>query len=809
MDAPHEAAVQEWTRWVVHQASLEQARLLGQLGSTLVFSWDAVDCGRAVDLSLTLISKAEKEYPSLRLGYGVVVGSVLLEPTDDGSLVRCSGSALDLAQATAALAGQAHGVMVDGGAHERLSERYLFGAEQPLGSMAVYPLDLSCPLKMNCRRAVGALRTPPPIPKVRATDFAAARERLLGKAERHLVFRADSPFEAIDWLERIAVEHPPALQLHLRSQAGGLQPLGSLQAALLGPPQGGGLDVHLGTLEDSARQTLEAIMAGKAVEREPAVHALSALLDRGSSAALLDRAPSPAWVVLHRLHDVDAATLGVLAESKARLQHQPIVVCCTPHDASVPEVLFPPSDLFEIVLGELPLDDLQASSAALLGLESGSPLAVRVAQLAEPIPQGVLEACRTLVTSGDLLPTTANDGDGTATQGGFRWRTAPREGNASIPIEALIAERVAGAPALAYRMLEVLVVTANSASLERILQIAARDGLTAAEAHEGLQRLQEETFLDAQLSFGAYESAVRMAVRNTMPPARSAELHRFAAQVLQEERGTESQGAPAFEMALLAYHRAEGGLVGPAAQVLLDAAESAFSCGFQRMAVRLAASAVQLDQAAEHRDRARRLMKQVDRSQDTPQLVSEAESSTTSQRSEEPRTPGPREDDDTALGQRLARKAIAEAVRAIRSRDLETVERHLDAAVAAGSGPGAVRRIHAMALLARQDLEGATLTLQQPARPGAPPGERARQLLSWSLVLLEGGQPEQAVRTALAALHLSRQQQDTRGIRATLLVLSGCYTALGDSQSASRLAKAAEPESQPETSQPVPQAEPG
>lgn len=769
------STIQEWTQWVLAEAQKHRARPLALIGSTLVFCWDAVDCRQAIELALSIVAKAHGASHLQAIGCGIAVGTVQFGVANHGLGHVCTGGALDRAQHLATQASQ-QGILVDSGAQARLSERYLFCTGTVVNSLQAYRLDLDQPRKSSCRRAVHALH-PLPIPSVRNAHFAAVGERLAGQTQRHIVFRTDSPFEPIEWLARHAQQARPPLQLHLRAQASGLQPLGSLQAALLRPPHGAPLDDALQKVDANQRQTLQAIMAGEAVQRGPAVRALTALLEANGDNC---------WVILHRLHDVDAATLGVLAESKAVLRRPFLLFCCAPKDATLPQVLFPPQGLFEVQLKDLAFEQRQECAAAVLGVSQLSSVARRVAQLSDPTPLGILESCRTLVTSGDLVPT----------EQGFRWRVGPRGGQDSIPIEALLAERVAGAPALAYRMLEVLVVTASSASSERVVQVAQRDGLSAQQAREGLALLQRETFLDESQGFGSFEYAVRMAVRNTMPPARSAELHRFAAEVLSEQL-TSSDHKPGFESALLAYHRAEGGLAHPAAHALLDAAESALACGFQRMAVRLAASAVQLDQAPEHRDRARRMMRQVDRSQKPEPTSAQAHNASTTPTTpvpEVPEVPEEVRDDYKAVDQQLARKSIREAVDAIRNRDIESVERHLDSAVAAGSGRGAVRRIHAMALLSKHDLDGAMSALQQPDHPGAHPGERARQILSWSLLMLESGQPEQAVRSALTSLHLSRQQQEERGVRAALLVLSACYAALGDQDSAQRLSASAQVE---------------
>src|SRR4029077_7279037 len=92
--------------------------------------------------------------------------------------------------------------------------------------------------------------------------------------------------------------------------------------------------------------------------------------------------------------------------------------------------------------------------------------------------------------------------------------------------------------------------------------------------------------------------------------ARAAELHRFVADVLKTQPAFAQR--PSFASALLAHHASEGGRDHDAAAALLDAAQAATESGFERMAVRLAASALKLDASAEIKLRARSVARSID-----------------------------------------------------------------------------------------------------------------------------------------------------------------------------------------------------
>jgi tetratricopeptide (TPR) repeat protein len=139
----------------------------------------------------------------------------------------------------------------------------------------------------------------------------------------------------------------------------------------------------------------------------------------------------------------------------------------------------------------------------------------------------------------------------------------------------------------------------------------------------------------------------------------------------------------------------------------------------------------------------------------------------------------------------MAQAAMRSALHAFATRDYDAVERWLDAAVAAGGGRAAAQRVLAMAHLARGERDDALRTLQRTAGSDAAPEVRARDMLSWALLHLAGGDAQLGVRDALAALAQTRQLGDVRGESAALHVLSLCYGMLERTTEAGQLEAAA------------------
>jgi hypothetical protein len=451
------------------------------------------------------------------------------------------------------------------------------------------------------------------------------------------------------------------------------------------------------------------------------------------------------------------------------------VLMALPLDASVPTQLLPAEDLHELYLPPLPADDRIAIADAVLGLESGSEIAQRVAMLGGNSAQGVVEAIRTLVSSGDLVLRDEK----------FSWRLGPRQGATTVPVEALITERVVGLAASAYRVLEVLCSCPRQAPRALIDGVAQRDGMDAGEFAAGLAPLVREGFADAALSLGPSDQLLRGALRNLMPPARAAELHRFVADYLRANSEPNSFGS-----AEIAYHLAEGGQSSEAAAALVDAAHAALDSGFQRIALRLLATAVEWEPSTQIRKAASELARVV---ANPAHPNSEAPATADSDIEQLPDDEYEElKSEDLQLPSSMAKGAMRSALAALDARDFETMERWLDAAVAAGGGRAAAQRVLALSHLVRGDVTDAVQALQRGGPSEPPPAVRARDSLAWSLVRLAVGDSEAAVRAGFASLALCRQHADVRGEAAALRVLALGYRALARDEDANQLEQAAD-----------------
>jgi hypothetical protein len=480
-------------------------------------------------------------------------------------------------------------------------------------------------------------------------------------------------------------------------------------------------------------------------------------------------------IVLEELTEIDPASLGVLAEAAMSPGWNALIVMTLPRGASVPPQLSA-ANLQDLSLSPLPLDDKIAVAEAVLGLEPGSEIAQRIAHSCGDSAHSVIEAVRTLVSAGDLVQREER----------FVWRIGPRQGGSAVPVEALITERVSGLIPSAYRVLEIICAAPRHAGREFLEQVAMHDGVNAEEFADGLDPLRVEGFVDDALSLGRGDAALRGALRNIMPPARAAELHRFVADLLRIR-----MPRPCFGSGELAFHLAEGGQNTAAAAALIDAAHAATEAGFQRVAMRLLATAVDWDGSTQTRKATSELARAVGAA-GRPSGRAHSSASTvaavtvTEEEYEELKS------SDLELPSEMAQAAMRSALQAFNHRDYDSVERWLDAAVAAGGGRIAAQRVLAMAHVARGELQDAARTLQRATgNAEVSAAVRARDTLSWSILHLAAGDPQQSVREALSALAQNRTLRDQLGATAALRVLAMGYRVLERAAEAERLEAAA------------------
>jgi hypothetical protein len=770
-----EARSLETVQRALTRAELSGAEVLSLLGSTIVMSFDGVELEDAVELARTEIEDLLEQEDGVAVHIALGLGEV--EVVDDPARGRTyRGAVFDRTQA---LAHRARGgeIVLDESAVQRAEERFLFARELMASGARGQALDPTHPDKRVCRAALAELA---PLPLSKSAEPVLEELLMIARApgQQRVALYSELASAAIELMEHCVRAIASPLVLRMSRKAGGYQPLGSLCVALRGLwPEDGMLTAA--PIRGEIHDVCSALLKGESVPRSEVVEAIVGLCrayTRGGHRPL---------VVLDSLHEIDPATLGVVAEAVMTPELDIVVLMSVPPGVGVPAQLVPANELYRLELPNMTAEDGEHIAESLLALPPGSEVAQRVALLGGDSSVGVREAARTLVAAGDLV----------LRQNRFGWRIAPRSAAGALPLESLITERIAGLGPSAYRVLEGLCVIPPDATRELLDQVLMRDGLPPEEIESGLAQLLAEGFTEGRLSLGLADAAIRGALRSNMPAARGAELHRFVAEVLGMHLAL-----PGFGSGELAYHLAEGGLEKEAAAALIDAAKAAADTGFQRVALRLLATAVKLDSSVDIRRAARELARTVDASVNPAQRPQAA-----------PAVPAPagvlvrpaRPDENTDDYEELksedlkpavfnmAQSAMRSAIQALAQEDFDGVERWLDAAVAAGFGKAAVQRVLAITQLARGEMHHATQTLQRAHSDDAPPSVRARDRLSWALVRMMTGDMLLAVRDALDALALSRRIEDRGGQLAAMHVLAQCYRLLERTPDAARISDAA------------------
>lgn len=759
-DAPRASSL-EWRDRTCQEAGPRGGRVELILGLTLIVSFDGIDLEEAVDFARQSLQLARDCQPPVVVHVGLGLGE--LGRTDDNTW---AGAAFDRAQGLSQRA-RAYEIVFDEPAEQRGEEQWLFGREVFADRVRGHALEAVHYSKRICRAALARLR-PAPLPTSALGAFEQLQQLAARRGQQRAALHASSRETAIECVERILALQPPALRLVFSSSAGSLRPLGSLALALhrLWPSA---QELGQMPLSDHVRSVFLALTTGVAVQRHDVVEALTSLLRAHTDA---HGRPS---IVLEDLSEIDPATLAVLAEVLLATDLDAFVVMTLPIDASVPTQLLPlkaADGLHELFLPALPMEDRVVIAKAVLSLEPGSEVAQRVALLGGPHLHGLLEAIRTLVSSGDLV------WEDTC----FTWRRGPRQGANSVPMEALITERVVGLTPLAYRVLEVLCSCPRQAARAFVRRTAELDGLSPEEFSAGLEPLYTEGWLDAAFSLGGSDVTVRGILRQLMPPARAVELQSFVARLLREDMPDACFGSGE-----IAYHLLEAGQAPAAADALVEAAHSAMETGFQRMALRLLATAVEWEPSTQIRKAARQIAR----------VVGPAAASQAHELRLRSGVPGPldpydaHKHEDNEAPETMGRSAMRAALEALTLHDFEGMERSLDAARAAGGSRSAAQRVLAVSHVLRGDLDNAVSALQRSHDETEPMAVRARDTLCWAIVRLAADHASEAVRVALHALALARELGDVHGEVASLRVLSLVYRALDRDDDALQLEAAA------------------
>ena len=754
-------SLSEWLDSSRRLAAISGGRVELTVGLTLVLSFDALDLEDAVECARGALQIGREQSPVMAVHVGLAVGEVGKRDWDGQPVFV--GAAFDRAQLLCQRA-RAFEIVFDEAAEQRGDELWLFAREIWSDRVRGYVLEPTHWSKRACRNALALLR-PAPLSQAAVPVFDQLQQRSREAGQRRVALHAGARASALDLLTRLVELASPSLLLCVSESAGSLRPLGSLSLAVrrMWPtPEA----LQAAGLAPEVESCLLALASGAALQRADLVESLGALL-RAAPGEPRQRARP--IIVLEELPEIDPASLAVLAEVLMEPEIDALVLMTLPLDASVPAQLMPADQLHELYLPPLPLEDRMSVAEAVLSLPAGSDIAQRVALLGGPHLHGLLEAIRTLVSSGDLIWTGES----------FAWRLGPRQGASTVPIEALLTERVVGLPPGAYRVLEVACSCPILAAEELLQQVAARDGVAEEEFQRGLAQLQGESLMPVAAPLGGSDSVIRGVMRNLIPPARAAELHRYAAESLRER-----MPEPCFGSGEIAYHLLESGHVPAAAQALVEAAHCAMDTGFQRMALRLLATAVEWDPSTQIRKAARALARVVNPVPSEPK-VSLSEVPQLDEEYEELKS--------EELGQPLsmAKSAMRSALGALADRDFDAAERWLDSVLAAGGDRAAAQRVLSLSHVMRGDLDNAIAALQRSQAADLPLPARARETLSWAIVRLAAGDASEAIRTGLTALALARDQGDAHGEAAVLRVLAICYRSLERDEDALQLEAAA------------------
>jgi tetratricopeptide (TPR) repeat protein len=761
--AEHDDRSVAFCRKVRTRMEVAGGELLATCGGAVAATFDAIELSDVIELALGIAVDARRDASELDVACAIAHGSV-----------GTHGAAFDRAQLLAHRA-DAGETVLDEAAAQQAEPTHLFRRELRAGSTVGRVID---PVfdRMACRVASERLITAS-WPAAREPVYARLVE-LLGSHEsvRCGVLGASAHI-AIDRLTRARAELSPPFVLHATRESAGIAPLSSLAVALRRAER----TLEALALDANHRAVLDGLRAGAAIDRKQAGLALTGLMH----AAMLSSG-QPAWLVLENAHELDAASLSVIGDVLHDAATPCAVIATAEEGARIPSILSRTADLETLVLGPLDEESRVAVAAAMLSLSARDALAQRVAELGGDAVLGISQAARALTAVGDIVH------DGTR----FRFRTSDRRPSGSAPIEQLMLARVGSLPNGAQRVLEAVCVSPIAAPRAFARAIAQLDGLPAEAVTAGFARLDDDGFFAgpmalaedaaerAQLettALGPLEVTLRATVRAAMPPARAAELHRFVAEQLQANKPEQAS----FLDAAIGHHLVEGGSDVAAARALLDAALAANSCGFERVAVRLAAFARKLDGSREMRARASRLAESLESNpvRDTADLDKPLPAVVPAEGTESAFAENRSSTLVGATVQSAVKGVVLSALRAIEARDADAAEAALDTAVTMGLGRTAAGRLWAVALLARGEVAQAVDVLKR-----APAGaSRARQALTAALILLETGNSIDAVRSALDALSVARRTSEPQGERAALLVLGGCYRRLGRLDEAERL----------------------
>ena len=573
-------AIAAWARSVSARFRAAGGEIVGQISGAVVASFDPTEIADALEVALDLLEEADEL--ALPIAFGAAVGAVTRR---DGAVV---GRALDLA---AVLAARAHPgeLVLDASARDRVSELFLFARQVGTGTGGVrgHAIDRSHPRKDSCAAGILSLGAPPIAPATAGLLpelIAAIRDR----PRPFIVLRGPVGAGAVEVLRALADLAEARDVLAIGSSPGGVVPLGSLRLALarwLGAPE-----MLRERCSAAHAETLQRVMRGALVDEDSAVEALVDLLG-GSSRP---------WIFLTPLALVDAATLDVCLGLRRRMDVA--LFARFPVEARLPPALDPEA-IVEVVLPPLRTSDARTIAQSILGSDTSAEVARRVAVLGGETPLGVIEVARTFIAAGDLvLESLERRGQPSPAGARFVWRGTPRGGASALALDTLVGERLAMLDDVSRQVLEAICVAPEGSDRALCLAICERDGVNDRALGRALERLVREAWLapsGAAWPFGSAaggadrpqpsSSFVRRFVAQSMPPARSAELHRFTADALAASGADDPTRGSA--RAELGFYAIEGGREPEGAALLVDVGKAALALGYRRAAARLASTA--------------------------------------------------------------------------------------------------------------------------------------------------------------------------------------------------------------------------
>ncbi len=691
-----------------------EAQLSGQLVCSFASS-DAID---AVELGLELLDEAD--------GYDLSI-ALSLSPTWKDAGVHI-GSAFDDSFFLAARAKSGE-LLVDGSLRDRVPGTYLFTRQVSQGGVRAGSIDRRHPRRSECLASLETLAHPPLVSATRelVEPLSAAM-----KPGALVVLEGPLGAGAVELVDAARARSGVTRTLWIGAASGALATLESLRRALAALPEHGESRVVDGDI-----LPLREIVA--------------------STIALLGSEPT--WIVLNPLAAIDIASLEVIAAMRAA-RPDLAIVARAPLDAPLPAILGASTARFTLPV--LRTSDAREVVRAILGPATTDDVVRRVATMGGDSTLGCEEAARLLVASGDLV----REGDA------FVWRTTPRAGVEGVGVEDLARARMELIPSEARRVLEISAVLPREASTTLLRAVAAHDGLAPRAVTEALSVLGAEGWLTARdeptLHF------VRRMVQTTMPPARLAELHRFAGDAIVDD--------PTHRHAV-AHFALEGGRDDDARMHARRTGEALQAMGFVHAAARfvgapsIAPIPREIPPPREPITRSTAPSARADGLPSSPYSPLASSSAGTTPVTEEVALDDGEVDDTKGPDARVLRAAL-------RNRDVAAIERWVEQATLAGAELATIARLRAVIDLLRGDFANAEARL---ARSGDETGPKP--LLAQAMVALGAGRSADAVRCAMRALALSIRRGDARGKSAAYHALAACYRAEQRVQDAEGLAR--------------------